>query len=86
MHLLCMDSASIGWGARWMCGDQYCLMFDQNGCSAFLIAAEEGHHECLSILLEHGAEVDKANRVSAVSVGDVACMRSGCSQRVLQER
>ena len=66
--------------------NQHCLMFDQNGYTALVIAALNGNHECLSILLEHGAEVDKANRVSAVSVGDVACMRSGCSQRVLQER
>ncbi len=29
-----------------------------------MIAAEEGHHECLSILLAHGAEVDKAREVS----------------------
>ena len=51
-----------------------------------MIAAVNGHHDCLSILLAHGAEVNKADRVSVVSVGDVACMRSGCSQRVLQVR
>ena len=28
------------------------------------MGAQEGHHECLSILLAHGAEVDKANAVS----------------------
>ena len=66
-----------------MCCDQYCLMFDQDGFTALMIAARNGNHECLSILLAHGAEVDKAARVSAVRVGDVACMCSGCSQRVL---
>ena len=32
-----------------------------------MVAANKGHHECLSILLAHGAEVDKANHVSAVN-------------------
>ena len=32
-----------------------------------MIAAAKGHQECLSILLAHGAEVDKANNVSAGS-------------------
>ena len=54
-----------------MCCNQYCLMFDQDGFTALMIAARYGHHECLSILLAHGAEVDKVARVSAVSVGDV---------------
>ena len=31
-----------------------------------MIAAQEGQHECLSILLTHGAEVDKCREVSAV--------------------
>ena len=66
MHLLCMDSASIGWGARWMCGDQDCLMFDQNGCSALSFAVCIRESECLSILLAHGADVEKTDKVSAV--------------------
>ena len=33
-----------------------------------MIAAEKGHHDCLSILLAHGAEVGKANEVSGLSV------------------
>ena len=32
-----------------------------------MIAAAKGHHECLSTLLEHGMEVNKANTVSVVS-------------------
>ncbi len=32
-----------------------------------MIAAEKGHHECLSLLLAHGAEIDKADQVSAMS-------------------
>ena len=45
-----------------------------------MMAAQEGHHECLSILLAHGAEVDKANVVSVRAVcsiaylWDVACI------------
>ena len=43
-------------------------------------AAHEGHYDCLSILLAHGAEVDKAEEVSArgvcsmASLWDVACI------------
>ena len=36
----------------------------QFGFTALMIAAKGGHHECLSILLDHGAEVDKARIVS----------------------
>ena len=32
-----------------------------------MISACHGHHECLSILLKNGAEVNKANNVSVVS-------------------
>ena len=45
-----------------------------------MIAAVNGYHECLSILLAHGAEVDKADTVSirgVVSIAylwDVACI------------
>ena len=42
-------------------------VFDQDGNTALMIAAQGGHHECLSILLAHGADVNKAGRVSAVS-------------------
>ena len=49
-----------------MCCNPYCRCIDQDGCSALLLATEQGHHECLSTLLEHGAVVDKAARVSAV--------------------
>ena len=38
-----------------------------------MIASDNGQHECLSILLAHGAEVDKADDVSAVM------LTSGCS-------
>jgi hypothetical protein len=45
-----------------------------------MMASQEGHHLCLSILLAHGAEVDKANAVSVRGVcsiaylWDVACI------------
>ena len=45
-----------------------------------MLAAQGGHHECLSILLAHGAEVDKARGVSIRGVcsiaylWDVACI------------
>ena len=35
-------------------------------------AARWGHHECLSILLAHGAEVDKATGVSVRVVCSIA--------------
>ena len=34
----------------------------QDGVTALMLAAQEGHHECLSILLAHGAEVDKVEQ------------------------
>ena len=37
-----------------------------------MMAARGGHHECLSILLAHGAEVDKANAVSVRGVCGIA--------------
>jgi hypothetical protein len=37
-----------------------------------MIAALKGHHECLSILLAHGAEVDKARAVSVRGVCSIA--------------
>jgi hypothetical protein len=53
---------------------------DQNGEVALILAAREGHHECISILLAHGAEVNKAEEVSVRGVcsiaylWDVACV------------
>ena len=37
-----------------------------------MMAAQEGHHECLSILLAHGAEVNKAAAVSVRGVCSIA--------------
>ena len=39
-----------------------------------MFAARLGHHECLSILLAHGAEVDKTNAVSIRGVCSIACL------------
>ena len=64
--------------------NQYCLCIglciDQNGLTALILAAHKGCHECLSILLAHGAEVNKAAAVSIRGVcglaylWDVACI------------
>ncbi len=45
---------------------QLCAFIEQQGFSALIIASIKGHHECLSILLAHGAEVDKPNEVGIV--------------------
>ena len=37
-----------------------------------MMAAKEGHLQCLSILLAHGAEVDKADSVSVGEVCSIA--------------
>ena len=37
-----------------------------------MIAAQEGHDECLSIMLAHGAEVDKARGASVRGVCSIA--------------
>ena len=47
----------------------YVVCIAQNGCIPLILAAQKGHHECVSILLAHGAEVDKAGGVSALSAG-----------------
>ena len=53
---------------------------DQNGLTALIGAARQGQRECLSILLAHGAEVNKADAVSVRGVcsiaylWDVACI------------
>ena len=49
---------------------------DQDGWTALMIVAQEGHHECLSILLVHGAEINKAMNVSALSSLCVNCRGS----------
>ncbi len=66
-HLDRRDSSNNGC----LCIINICLSIDQNKLTALKIAAQEGHHECLSILLAHGAEVDKAE---AVSVRGVCCI------------
>ena len=37
-----------------------------------MIVAQKGHHECLSILLAHGAKVNKADAVSVRGVCSIA--------------
>ena len=41
-----------------------------------MIVAQEGHHECLSILLAYGADVNKALDVSVLSSLCVNCRGS----------
>ena len=59
-----------------------------------MAGAREGNQECLSILLAHGAEVDKARGVSVrgefsiAYLWDIACIRDatermGCNLRCL---
>ena len=68
-HRLCTAYGLCGCG--WMCSDLNCLCIDQNGLTALMIAGLRGHHECLCILLAHGAEVDKSSEVRAV-IGSIA--------------
>ena len=42
------------------------LCLEQYECTALMMAAKGGFHECLSMLLAHGAKVDKLNEVSFV--------------------
>ncbi len=55
-------------------------VLDQDGLTALMVAAGEGKRECLSVLLAHGPDVNKADKVSAVnayhivfSIGYVVC-------------
>ena len=66
------------------------LFIDQDGFTALMIAVQEGHHECLSILLAHGADVNKATAVSVwrrlsmpVAFIGVAVKALRCNYRVL---
>ena len=43
---------------------RYRLCMDQDGSTALMDAAGRGRHECLLILLAHGAKVNKADEVS----------------------
>ena len=52
-------------GTGQMCCDQCCLCTHQDGCTALMIAALQGQHECLSILFAHGADAGEAAKVSA---------------------
>ena len=59
---------------HWVCSYDY-PCFDQGGKTALMIAAYYGYHECLSVLLAHGAAVDKANEVSVVAT----CIGPSCT-------
>ena len=48
--------------------DLTCLCIVQNGFTALMFTANQGHQECLLILLAHGAEVDTATGVSVCGV------------------
>ena len=50
------------------------FVFNQDGFTALMTAAKEGHHDCLSILLAHGAKVNIAREVSVVAIR-LECMR-----------
>ena len=49
---------------------------DQEETTALILAAEKGYHECLLILLTHGAQVDMGNNVSVMCA--FPCDRIGC--------
>ena len=71
----------LGVAAEGMRCNLLCLCCQlQDGDTALMIAAQEGNHECLSVLLAHGAEVDEAKTVSVRGVcciaylWDLACI------------
>ena len=35
--------------------------FQSDGCTSALIACQDGYPECLSLLVNHGAQLDKAD-------------------------
>ena len=41
-----------------------CHWNEQNGDTALMLAASEGHHECVSILVANGADVNMATEVT----------------------
>jgi ankyrin repeat protein len=65
MHLLCI----ILLGGRQCVGGYVVIscLFNQDGSTALMIATQGGHQQCLLILLAHGADVDKSDRVRVVS-------------------
>ena len=53
---------------HWCCSYHYAC-FDQRGSTALMIAASFGHEECLSVLIAHGADANKATP----EVSEVCC-------------
>ena len=58
---------------------------DQNGFVALILAAGEGHHACLSILLANGAEANRAKVASVRGECSIACLRDISSVGVAAE-
>ncbi len=48
-----------------MCCTFVCYSDIQDGETALIMAAMEGHHKCISILIANGADPDMANKVKA---------------------
>ena len=63
-------------GSVFICHDLCGLCIYQNGSTALTLAAENGHRECLSILLAHGAEVNKARETRRPVVCGVCSIAS----------
>ena len=56
-------------GAEYSCFHHHCLCaYFQDGFTALMSSAHEGHQKCTSTLLFRGAEVDKANVVSPTCI------------------
>ena len=55
----------------------HCYVVDKDGWTALMIPIQEGHRECLSILLAHGAEANKAMQVRFLSAMHVPCTVTG---------
>ena len=47
----------------------YMDLVEQFGVAALWIAAEKGHHRCVSVLVANGADVNVANEVTAYDIG-----------------
>ena len=53
----------------------------QDGWTALMMASEAGHMECVKVLLDKGAEVNKQNKVSDVIIH--SCSHSPIKQHVV---
>ena len=70
VHCACISLVFVFWNSEGDIGDNCikftCHCFLQNGRTALMFAAQNGHNEAVKILVQHGAGVDMQDVVSTL--------------------